>query len=126
MGTSGPSFPPRWGCDAASPVQETCLKLKDYLDGALGHYIVNVTTSAQLCSQSLCSGHGRCVRRGDQESFLHLDPLRFAIDLSAAKPQPVVRSLAAGVDTSQLAEGFSCQCYSGWQGERCDTQRASP
>lgn len=102
-----------------------CLKLKDYVDGTLGHYIVNVTTSAQLCSQSLCSGHGRCVRSGDTESFLQLDPLRFAIDLTATKPQPMVRTLAAGVDASQLAEGFSCQCYSGWQGERCDTQRAS-
>uniref|UniRef100_A0A669Q0T7 Hyaluronidase n=1 Tax=Phasianus colchicus TaxID=9054 RepID=A0A669Q0T7_PHACC len=79
---------------------EKCLKLRDYLDGALGHYIVNVTTSAQLCSQSLCSGNGRCVRREGKLAFLQLDPS----------------------DMSQLDEDFTCQCYSGWQGEHCDSQ----
>ncbi|NXI72323.1 HYAL1 protein, partial [Anseranas semipalmata] len=114
-----------WGSSSSSTSKEKCLKLKDYVDGPLGRYIVNVTASAQLCSQSLCSGHGRCVRKEPEQGFLHLDPVRFAIDLQAAQPHPVLHSLTAEADASPLAEGFSCQCYSGWQGERCDTQRSS-
>ncbi|NXK57134.1 HYAL1 protein, partial [Chauna torquata] len=114
-----------WGSYSYSTSKEKCLKLKDYVDGPLGHYIVNVTASAQLCSQSLCSGRGRCVRKEAEQGFLHLDPLLFAIDLQATKPQLMVRSLSADGDTSQLAEGFSCQCYRGWQGDRCDSQGSS-
>ncbi|NXL82841.1 HYAL1 protein, partial [Leptocoma aspasia] len=63
-----------WGSGKYSTSKETCLKLKDYVEGPLGHYIVNVTASAELCSQSLCSGQGRCVRRDNQQGYLHLDP----------------------------------------------------
>ncbi|NWH67314.1 HYAL1 protein, partial [Geococcyx californianus] len=45
-----------WGSLNYSTSKEMCLKLKDYIEGPLGHYIVNVTASADLCSQSLCSG----------------------------------------------------------------------
>ncbi|POI21411.1 hypothetical protein CIB84_014842 [Bambusicola thoracicus] len=114
-----------WGSSADTASKEKCLKLRDYLDGALGHYIVNVTTSAQLCSQSLCSGNGRCVRKEGKVAFLQLDPSRFAIDLKGKKPQPVVWILNADSDMSQLAEGFTCQCYSGWGGEHCDSQGSS-
>ncbi|NXL83317.1 HYAL1 protein, partial [Alectura lathami] len=114
-----------WGSYTYGTSKENCLKLKDYLDGPLGHYIVNVTASAQLCSQSLCSGHGRCVRKEGQLAFLHLDPVHFAIDLKAAKPQSMVKTLTADSDMSQLAEDFNCQCYTGWQGERCDTNGSS-
>lgn len=99
-----------------------CLRLKDYVEGPLGHYVVNVTASADLCSQSLCSGQGRCVRQENKRGFLHLDPFRFAIDLQAGKPWLVAQSLESGDDVSRLAEEFSCQCYDKWQGPRCDTQ----
>ncbi|XP_065605935.1 hyaluronidase-1 [Cyrtonyx montezumae] len=114
-----------WGSSNDTSSKEKCLKLRDYLDVSLGRYIVNVTASAQLCSQSLCSGNGRCVRREGKLAFLQLDPSRFAINPKATKPQAMVWSLTANGDASQLAEDFSCQCYSGWQGEQCDS-RAPP
>lgn len=104
-------------------LQEMCLRLKDYVEGPLGHYIVNVTASADLCSQSLCSSRGRCVRRENKKGFLHLDPFRFAIDLQAGRPWLVAQSLEFIDDASRLAEEFSCQCYDEWQGPRCNTQR---
>ncbi|XP_061864591.1 hyaluronidase-1 isoform X2 [Colius striatus] len=111
-----------WGSLEYASSKEMCLKLKDYLEGPLGHYIVNVTASADLCSWSLCSGRGRCVRRDNQEAFLHLHPSRFAIDLRAGKPWVVTQSLESADDVSQLAEEFRCQCYDTWQGPRCDTK----
>ncbi|NXT55540.1 HYAL1 protein, partial [Pluvianellus socialis] len=111
-----------WGSLNYSTSKEMCLRLKDYVEGPLGHYIVNVTASADLCSQSLCSGHGRCVRQENKQGFLHLDPSRFAIDLQAGKPWLVAQSLEPGDDVSRLAQEFSCQCYDKWQGPRCDTQ----
>ncbi|NWS78117.1 HYAL1 protein, partial [Crotophaga sulcirostris] len=111
-----------WGSYTDSTSKEKCLKLKDYLEGPLGHYIVNVTASADLCSRSLCSGRGRCVRREGKQGFLHLDPLRFAIDLQAGKPWLVAQSVEPIDDASRLAEEFSCQCYGTWQGPRCSTQ----
>ncbi|XP_009889556.1 PREDICTED: hyaluronidase-1 [Charadrius vociferus] len=111
-----------WGSLNYSTSKEMCLRLKDYVEGPLGHYIVNVTASADLCSQSLCSGRGRCVRQENKQGFLHLDPFRFAIDLKAGKPWLVAQSLESGDDVSRLAQEFSCQCYGKWQGPRCDTQ----
>ncbi|PKU31000.1 hypothetical protein llap_18697 [Limosa lapponica baueri] len=112
-----------WGSLNYSTSKEMCLRLKDYIEGPLGHYIVNVTTSAYLCSQSLCSGRGRCVRQENKKGFLHLDPFHFAIDLQAGKPWLVAQSLeSSGDDVSHLAQEFSCQCYDKWQGPRCDTQ----
>ncbi|NXJ92804.1 HYAL1 protein, partial [Corythaixoides concolor] len=111
-----------WGSLNYSTSKEMCLKLKDYVEGPLGHYIVNVTASADLCSQSLCSGRGRCVRQENTQGFLHLDPFLFAIDLQAGKPWLVAQSLESIDDTSRLAEEFRCQCYDKWQGPRCNTQ----
>ncbi|XP_072731830.1 hyaluronidase-1-like [Ciconia boyciana] len=111
-----------WGSLNYSTSKEMCLRLKDYVEGPLGHYIVNVTASADLCSQSLCSGQGRCVRQENKQGFLHLDPFRFAIDLQAGKPWLVAQSLESIDDTARLAEEFSCQCYDKWQGPRCNTQ----
>ncbi|KFP85523.1 Hyaluronidase-1, partial [Acanthisitta chloris] len=109
-----------WGSLDYSSSKEMCLRLKDYVEGPLGHYVVNVTASADLCSQTLCSGRGRCVRQENKQSYLHLDPFRFAIDLHAGKPWLVAQSLESGDDTSRLAKEFSCQCYDKWQGPHCD------
>ncbi|NXM28232.1 HYAL1 protein, partial [Oxyruncus cristatus] len=111
-----------WGDLNYSASKEMCLRLKDYVEGPLGHYVVNVTASADLCSQSLCSGHGRCVRQENKQGFLHLDPSRFSIDLRAGKPWMVAQSLESGDDVSRLEKEFKCQCYGEWQGPRCDTQ----
>ncbi|NWX31299.1 HYAL1 protein, partial [Notiomystis cincta] len=111
-----------WGSLDYSTSKEMCLRLKDYVEGPLGRYIVNVTAGAELCSRSLCSGQGRCVRRDRRHGYLHLDPSRFAIDLHAGKPWLLAQSLEPEQHVSQLAKEFSCQCYDKWQGPRCDTQ----
>ncbi|XP_056357719.1 hyaluronidase-1 [Oenanthe melanoleuca] len=111
-----------WGSLDYSASKETCLRLKDYVEGPLGHYIVNVTASAELCSRSLCSGRGRCVRRDQQQRFLHLDPSRFAIQPRAGRPWLLPQSLEPAQDIAKLAKGFGCQCYDKWQGPHCDTQ----
>ncbi|KAM6413642.1 hyaluronidase-1 [Rhynochetos jubatus] len=111
-----------WGSLNYSTSKEMCLKLKDYVEGPLGHYVVNVTASADLCSQSLCSGRGRCVRQETEQGFLHLDPSRFAIDLQAGKPWVVAQSLEPIDEAFRLAGEFRCQCYGKWQGPHCDTQ----
>ncbi|NXG76880.1 HYAL1 protein, partial [Baryphthengus martii] len=41
-----------WGSLNYSNSKEMCLRLKDYVEGSLGRYIINVTASADLCSQS--------------------------------------------------------------------------
>ncbi|NXQ85520.1 HYAL1 protein, partial [Nyctibius grandis] len=111
-----------WGSLNYSTSKEMCLRLKDYVEGPLGHYIVNVTASADMCSRSLCSSRGRCVRQQNKAGFLHLDPFRFAIDLQVGKPWLMAQSLEPDGDVSRLAKEFSCQCYDKWQGPRCDTQ----
>ncbi|NXM66173.1 HYAL1 protein, partial [Serilophus lunatus] len=111
-----------WGSFNYSDSEETCLRLKDYVEGPLGHYTVNVTASADLCSQTLCSGHGRCVRQENKQGYLHLNPFHFTIDLKAGKPWLMAQSLEFGNDISQLAKEFSCQCYDKWQGPDCGTQ----
>ncbi|NXD16160.1 HYAL1 protein, partial [Nothocercus nigrocapillus] len=113
-----------WGSLSYSSSQEMCLKLKNYLDGDLGHYILNVTTSAELCSQKLCSGQGRCVRKENKEGFLHLDPFHFAIEKDSSQNHLEVHSTtgtSSDTDASQLAEEFTCQCYDDWVGAHCDT-----
>ncbi|NWU91901.1 HYAL1 protein, partial [Upupa epops] len=110
-----------WGSLDYSSSKEVCLRLKDYLEGPLGHYIINVTASAELCSQSLCSGRGRCARQKDKLGFLHLDPSFFTIDLQADKPWLVTQRLESTNDVSWLSGEFSCQCYDSWQGPHCDT-----
>ncbi|XP_010015220.1 PREDICTED: hyaluronidase-1-like, partial [Nestor notabilis] len=114
-----------WGSLNYSNSKEMCLRLKDYVEGPLGHYVVNVTASADLCSQTLCSGQGRCVRQEDKQGFLHLDPSSFAINLQAGKPWLLTQSLEPSDDISGLAEEFRCQCYDEWQGPRCNTQDIS-
>ncbi|NXA33338.1 HYAL1 protein, partial [Eudromia elegans] len=111
-----------WGSLSYSSSQEMCLKLKNYLDGDLGHYILNVTTSAQLCSQKLCSGQGRCVRKSNKEGFLHLDPFHFAIEKDSSKAHLEVHSTTttSDSDVSRLAEEFTCQCYDDWAGAQCN------
>ncbi|XP_074861511.1 hyaluronidase-1 isoform X2 [Carettochelys insculpta] len=94
--------------------QESCLALKEYVDGMLGRYIVNVTSSAHLCSRAVCSSHGRCVRQaGHPEAFLHLGP---------AHTRPHLHGQLAKQERAKLAQEFSCRCYAGWAGARCEQQ----
>ncbi|XP_068107663.1 hyaluronidase-2 isoform X2 [Hyperolius riggenbachi] len=119
QGAAGTIF---WGDAEYNKNKETCLKMKSYLDGDLGRYIVNVTTAASLCSETLCSRNGRCLRQENVTSaFLHLNSANFRI--VQAPPESNVPLLAEGQlsqeDIGLLRSQFRCQCYVGWYGNSC-------
>ncbi|NWI09708.1 HYAL4 protein, partial [Crypturellus soui] len=111
-----------WGDVEYSRNRSNCQKIRDYLLGALGPYIVNVTLAAQLCSRQLCHGRGRCRRRRpDSDAYLHLDSGTFRIRVAAEGGQAhvAVRGAPARRHMQHMARDFTCHCYQGWQGERC-------
>lgn len=65
-----------------------------------------------LCSEVLCQGKGRCVRKNyDSAHYLHLNPAYFSI--VRAERKYVVVGLPSAADLSAWAENFTCQCYAG-------------
>uniref|UniRef100_A0A8C0FE15 Hyaluronidase n=1 Tax=Bubo bubo TaxID=30461 RepID=A0A8C0FE15_BUBBB len=84
-------------------LEDSCQILKNYLEGDLGRYIVNVTTAAQLCSTVLCQGRGRCLRQ----------------DSNADRPLFWAEGQLSSADTLFLRTHFRCHCYQGWQGSSC-------
>uniref|UniRef100_A0A3P9D747 Hyaluronidase n=1 Tax=Maylandia zebra TaxID=106582 RepID=A0A3P9D747_9CICH len=71
----------------------SCDALSKYLRSTLNPYIANVTAAAKLCSEVLCQGKGRCVRKTDRKY--------------------VAIGLPSAADLSAWAENFTCQCYAG-------------
>lgn len=113
-----------WGDHFFSKSQLTCDAVKSYIDERLGPYLVNVTSAATLCSQTLCSSQGRCKRKSpDSGAYLHLDA-------SVWKIQSNKRSTGRGRnywvqgqlrkrDKARMKAKFTCNCYPGWRGESC-------
>lgn len=100
-------------------VQTTCSKLDAYLRGTLGQYLLNVSTAAELCSQTLCGSHGRCLRKNsDGDVYLHLSPLTHSIQRQNGKL--TVSGELGEEDRAAFRADFQCQCYSGFLGEVCD------
>ncbi|XP_069062909.1 hyaluronidase-1 [Pleurodeles waltl] len=112
-----------WGNMDYSASRESCLAVKAYVDHTLGPYILNVTSSATLCSAAICSGHGRCVRRNTTSiAFPHLDPDSFSIKRAPGRRGLQLQGKPTKDDLTKMAEGFECQCYSGWVGPKCAAQ----
>ncbi|XP_077182089.1 hyaluronidase-1 isoform X1 [Paroedura picta] len=110
-----------WGSENYSCSQEACLHVKKYMDTLLGYYIINVTSSARLCSQVVCFGHGRCMRQDSHpEAFLHLSPTSFTIKRHPAEPRFIISGNMPKEEQVKMAEEFRCRCYSGWEGPRCN------
>ncbi|XP_028261754.1 hyaluronidase-2 [Parambassis ranga] len=108
-----------WGDAAYASSKTSCSDLDAYLRGTLGQYLLNVSTAAELCSQTLCGSHGRCLRRNpDSDVYLHLNPLTHSIKGENGKP--TVTSELSKADKMSFQTEFQCQCYSGFQGEGCD------
>uniref|UniRef100_A0A672L7D3 Hyaluronidase n=1 Tax=Sinocyclocheilus grahami TaxID=75366 RepID=A0A672L7D3_SINGR len=95
----------------------------------LGRYIVNVTETAFLCSQTVCSSKGRCIL-GDPSgtAYLHLDPAEWSIVPRTKLPGSVSRGLSYVAhrrfrmvegETSGFTASFRCQCFPDWEGEQC-------
>ncbi|XP_007896746.1 hyaluronoglucosaminidase 6 [Callorhinchus milii] len=112
-----------WGNIDYARSKNHCLKVKKYIDGPLGHYVVNVTTATKLCSKTLCENHGRCVRKiSDSRVFLHLSPSTFEIRTNAdgVHPRFYVQGKLQSEDMKALKQSFACQCYQGWTGIACE------
>ncbi|XP_034056553.1 hyaluronidase PH-20-like isoform X2 [Gymnodraco acuticeps] len=92
--------------------QTSCAALSSYLTSTLNPYITNVTVAAQLCSNFLCRGNGRCLRKNyNSNHYLHLNPENFRI-LHVQK-RFLVLGRPSLSDLKAFSRGFSCQCYTG-------------
>ncbi|KAM9753252.1 hyaluronoglucosaminidase 6 isoform 2-T2 [Menidia menidia] len=103
--------------------ERNCLTVKKYIDGPLGHYVINVTSAAKLCSKALCKKNGRCVRKSlDSRAYLHLNPLSFHIhqNLSSTFNRFHVSGQVSSHDILDMKHKFTCQCYQGWTGAYCE------
>ncbi|XP_023143201.2 hyaluronidase-1 [Amphiprion ocellaris] len=112
-----------WGDHLLSKTQATCEAVKSYIDESLGPYLVNVTSAAVLCSQTLCSSKGRCQRRNpNSRAYLHLDPAAWKI-VSEKTPLGGKNYRVLGQMWTQNVKlmkfDFECKCYPGWGGESC-------
>ncbi|KAJ7316684.1 hypothetical protein JRQ81_002846 [Phrynocephalus forsythii] len=119
-----------WGDAEDTKGRETCQVIKNYIEEDLGHYVVNVTTAAKLCSQTLCRSHGRCRRQeSNADVFLHLNPANFRIlpnDSGQQKPLLIAKGEMSPEDIAFLRANFQCHCYQGWHGKGCEEQLNPP
>ncbi|XP_060135406.1 hyaluronidase-like [Zootoca vivipara] len=112
-----------WGTMEYASSTDNCLTVKKYVDGLLGHYIINVTSAAKLCSKVLCKKNGRCIRKNSEsDAYLHLSPDSFKIwlDISETERRVVVEGNLQQEDMEVMKEKFICQCYQGWTGLFCE------
>lgn len=108
-----------WGEASYASSKNSCSDLDAYLRGPLGKYLLNVSTAAELCSQTLCGSHGRCLRKNpDSDIYLHLNPLTHSV-ISEGGKLTVTGELGEAEKMSFQTQ-FQCQCYSGYEGEGCD------
>ncbi|XP_056243622.1 hyaluronoglucosaminidase 6 [Seriola aureovittata] len=118
-----------WGSSEYARTQRNCLTVKKYIDGPLGHYVINVTSAAKLCSKALCKKNGRCVRKSlDSGAYLHLNPRFFHIhrNPSPRGPHFHVSGHLNNHDILDMKHKFTCQCYQGWTGVYCEIPQAPP
>lgn len=79
----------------------------------MNRYIVNVTRATQLCSEAICQGQGRCVRKHwDDDVYLHLDPLRYQIQQQRRGGPLTVTGGLSQEDVNWFDRSFDCMCYS--------------
>ncbi|XP_041837523.1 hyaluronidase-1 [Melanotaenia boesemani] len=112
-----------WGDNTYAKSRANCEAVKSYIDDTLGPYLVNVTSAAVLCSQTLCSSQGRCQRKNLQSSsYLHLDPAAWKVvteeKSGGGRNYKVVGQMGAH-HVQLIKSEFQCRCYPGWTGENC-------
>ncbi|KAJ7999715.1 hypothetical protein DPEC_G00197280 [Dallia pectoralis] len=107
-----------WGDHSYASSNASCSSLNEYLRGPLGRYLLNISTSAELCSQKLCNYHGRCLRiHPDTDVYLHLSPLTHSISSQGGRLK--VTGQLGPAELARYRQHFQCQCYSGYVGEGC-------
>ncbi|XP_068458512.1 hyaluronidase-5-like [Clinocottus analis] len=102
-----------WGDMDVSDTEESCLDAQLHLEEIMNPYILNVSTAARHCSEGLCGGMGRCMRkRWDDDVYLHLDPRRFHIARPLLDGPLTVRGDVSKDDVDYFDRNFDCLCYS--------------
>lgn len=92
--------------------KDSCEALSSYLSSTLNPYITNVTLAAQLCSNFLCRGSGRCVRKNyNSDHYLHLNPENFQV--LYVQNRYLVLGKPTLTDLKTFSKRFTCQCYEG-------------
>ncbi|KAK9525657.1 hypothetical protein VZT92_016342 [Zoarces viviparus] len=100
------------GASADYDDQTSCAALSSYLSSTLNPYITNVTIAAQFCSNFLCRGNGRCLRKSyDSGHCLHLKPGNFRI--LRVENRYLILGRPSLSDLKALSRRFTCQCYKG-------------
>ncbi|XP_072529549.1 hyaluronidase PH-20-like [Salminus brasiliensis] len=108
VGASGAIF---WGATADYDDKASCEAFSYHLDSIINPYIINVTTAAKLCSNFLCQGKGRCVRKNyNMDHYLHLSAGSFSIQRGPAGRYEVL-GMPSLTDLQMFTRAFTCQCY---------------
>ncbi|KAM6972934.1 hyaluronidase PH-20 [Aplochiton taeniatus] len=111
-----------WGASSDYDDQVTCEALSKYLTTTLNPYVANVTAAAKLCSDVLCQGNGRCVRKNyNSHDYLHLNREHFHVLKSEGRYLAV--GLPSSTDLNDWMDKFTCQCYAG---RGCSPQLSYP
>ncbi|XP_061423124.1 hyaluronidase-2-like [Lethenteron reissneri] len=129
-----------WGDIKYARSRANCEKLRSYIAERLGPYVVNVTSAARLCGQTLCRRNGRCARKDpDSGALLHLSDDAFEVqrpwtwedgggdagDVPRARGGFVVSGRLPARDVARWRMNFECRCFSGWVGTRCSVDERS-
>ncbi|XP_047205182.1 hyaluronidase-4 [Girardinichthys multiradiatus] len=109
-----------WGDLNLTSSKHNCTLVKSFLNHRLGQYITNVTHAAEVCSEFLCQGNGRCVRRDPRaHHYLHLSAENYQIHPSGDGAF-AVSGWSSQYDLQELTERFICHCYEGHEGDTCN------
>ncbi|XP_056661013.1 hyaluronidase-1 [Monodelphis domestica] len=108
-----------WLSESHELSKESCQDIKDYVDTILGPFVLNVTSSAYICSEALCSGHGRCARRQHYpHAFLFLED-SFSIYRQPGSGHLRLQGFLEEKSLEKMKTQFECRCYTGWTGKHC-------
>nr|XP_046250414.1 hyaluronidase-5-like [Scatophagus argus] len=102
-----------WGDMHVPETEDTCFDARRHLEEVMNPYMLNVSMATQLCSEAICQGQGRCVRkRWDEDVFLHLDPRRYQILRERRGGPLTVKGGLSSDDINWFDRHFDCMCYS--------------
>uniref|UniRef100_A0A672H9G0 Hyaluronidase n=1 Tax=Salarias fasciatus TaxID=181472 RepID=A0A672H9G0_SALFA len=108
-----------WGDLNLTSSRFNCTKVKSFLTRRLGQYITNVTRAAEVCSDVLCQGNGRCVRRNPRaRHYLHLSSDSYHIR-PTGEGGFAVSGWHSQHELQLLRRRFHCHCYEGHEGDGC-------
>lgn len=92
--------------------QDSCFDARRHLEEVMNPYILNVSMATRFCSEALCQGRGRCVRKHwNADVFLHLHPDRYQIRRRHRGGELVIDGSLSYDDVNWFDRHFDCMCY---------------